>query len=166
VYTRLVHVTVTLALLATGGAPESVPTTLPLRTLDGATTTLAPYAHQVVLLDIWATWCDPCRESLPAYDELYRSLAPRGLAVVAVSVDEHDSDVTKFLREHPVGVTVLRDPEATLAEAMHLRTMPTSFVVGRDGTVRARHEGFRRGDKERLRSELERLLAAEPAPGP
>ncbi len=151
--------TLSLAALASAAQGEKLPPELSFRALDGTPARLGAYAGKVVLLDVWATWCDPCRDALPAYDELYRSLAPRGLEVVAVSIDERDGDVKRFLAEHPVGYTVLRDPTASIAEAMNVRIMPTSFVVGRDGSVRARHDGFRRGDVDKVRHELEGLLA-------
>jgi peroxiredoxin len=140
------------------GAADRVPGDLTLRTLDGAPVTLGSFRGQVVLLDLWATWCESCRDALPAYDELYKALGARGLAVIAVSIDEHDSDVDTFLARHPLSLTVLRDPKAALADALRLSMLPMSYIVDRDGTIRTRHRGFKEGDTAQLRAEIEPLL--------
>jgi thiol-disulfide isomerase/thioredoxin len=118
----------------------------------------------VVLLDVWATWCEPCRDSLPLYHDLQKEFGPRGLKVYAMNVDADVSQIPKFLEETKVSLPVLLDPNAKLAEAkLKVRMMPTAFLVDRKGIVRYVHEGFAEEFLQKYISEIEGLLA-EPKP--
>ncbi len=130
---------------------------LPAR--DGSTLDSATLRGKVVLVDFWASWCAPCRQSFPALDDLYRRLGPEGFEVVGVNLDEERADADRFLRERPVSFTIVFDPEATTPDGYGLKTMPGSFLIGRDGTIRGSHSGFRKGDDERLEAEVRELLA-------
>ncbi|HET9450658.1 MAG TPA: TlpA disulfide reductase family protein [Aggregicoccus sp.] len=117
----------------------------------------------VVLLDIWATWCDPCRDTLPVYTELARRYGERGLKVYALSVDEDARAIEPFLAEHALEVPILLDANAQVAEgALGVRVMPTSYLIDRRGVVRHVHEGAM-GDTagllKRYGDEIEALLA-------
>ncbi len=125
---------------------------------------LADYRGRVVLLDVWATWCEPCLEALPVYDGWQRELDGEGLTVLAVSVDTDDASVIDFVGRHDLALTVLRDPEGTWPARLQAPTMPTAYLIGRDGRVRSRHPGFRRSDVRALRAQIEAALAA-PGPG-
>jgi len=134
-------------------------------TLDGKKMpkTLADYKDKVVLLNVWATWCEPCRDTLPVYTELARQYAARGLKVYALSVDEDARAIEPFLEENDIQVPVLLDTNAQVAEgALGVRVMPTSYLIDRRGVVRHVHEGAM-GDTasllQRYRGEIEALLA-------
>ncbi|HET7845680.1 MAG TPA: TlpA disulfide reductase family protein [Xanthomonadales bacterium] len=141
---------------------DAVPA-LALPAADGTTVDLASLRGQVVLVDFWASWCGPCRESFPWFAQLHERLAPKGLRIVAISLDEERSEADRFLASYPAPFTVLFDPEQTAGPLFALPAMPTSYLVGRDGIVRARHAGFRAKDREVLESEIAAALA-EPAP--
>ncbi len=100
---------------------------------------LADYRGQVVLVNIWATWCAPCREEIPSLEALYRDFAPRGFKIVAVSVDE-GADAPKKIREFlaPYHVTydVLHDSAGTIQKVYQSTGVPENFVIGTDGVVR------------------------------
>ncbi len=118
----------------------------------------------VVLLDVWATWCEPCRDSLPVYNELEAQFKDRGLKVFAINVDEDGSQIAKFLSEVKVTVPVLIDPGAMNAEReLHVKLMPTAFLIDRTGHIREVHEGFTEDAKAKYQSEIEALLAEAPA---
>lgn len=134
--------------MLTGGEP------LALRSLRG----------QVVLLDLWASWCAPCREEMPLLDDLARRLEAKGVRVVAVSVDEDRSAALEFLHIQPSWqLRVAHDANQDAASALHPPKMPTSYVIDRAGTLRHVHAGFERGDATRIESELV-ALAEQPSP--
>jgi thiol-disulfide isomerase/thioredoxin len=114
----------------------------------------------VVLLDVWATWCEPCRDALPVFDTLAKRYAERGLKVYALNVDEDTRAIPPFLADTKVSLPVLLDANAEVAErVLRVRTMPTTVLIDRQGRVRYTHEGF---DEERLakyQGEIEELLA-------
>jgi thiol-disulfide isomerase/thioredoxin len=126
---------------------------------SGAPWTLAADRGSVVFLDVWATWCDPCREALPLYADLAREYGPRGLKVYAVSVDGDPAAIGPFLREAKVELPVLLDPEGRLAESvLKVRSMPTAFLIDRAGVVRSVHEGYDEARLPATLAEVEALL--------
>ena len=154
-----------LVLLAAGCAPAGLrpgatPAPFEARLLPGGTLRLDQLAGSVVLLDVWATWCVPCRSALPGYARLARELP--GLRVVALSIDQGDDEVRRFLAEVPLPVLIARDPGGVLAEGLGVRAMPTAFVLDRAGQVRLREDGLGPGAEERVEAAV-RALLAEPA---
>ena len=129
-----------------------------VRLLGGQERRLADFRGQVVLLDFWATWCLPCKESLPFYARLYQELRDRGFSVVAVSTDENDGEVRAFLAERPLPYLVARDPGGALAADLGVQTLPTTFLLDRQGETRLDHRGFSRGDADRIRDRVLELL--------
>jgi peroxiredoxin len=97
---------------------------------------------KVVVLDFWASWCGPCAESFPVMDELQNKYKDQGLVVLAVSVDEKAAKMENFMKKNPVAFTVLRDAEHKLVATAEPETMPTSFLIDREGKVRYLHNGF------------------------
>ena len=125
---------------------------------------LSAHRGHVVLLDVWATWCEPCRDALPLYQDIATEFAPRGLEVFIINVDADPRPIAPFLAEAKVSLPVLLDPEARLAEStLKVKLMPTSFLVDKKGLVRFVHEGFDEGQLSTWLSEIETLLA-EPGP--
>ena len=97
---------------------------------------------KVVVLDFWASWCGPCAESFPVMDELQKKYKDQGLAIVAVSVDEKADKMELFMKKNPVSFAVVRDAQHGLVAVVEPATMPTSFIIGRDGKVRFLHNGY------------------------
>jgi thiol-disulfide isomerase/thioredoxin len=117
----------------------------------------------VVLLDVWATWCEPCRDALPGFERLAREYAPRGVEVFALNVDEDSRQVASFVGETKVSLPILVDQNAAVAEkTLKVRLMPTTFILDRRGVVRFVHEGFAGDSMVKIRSELEHLLDENP----
>lgn len=131
---------------------------LPLRS---GLTTLSAYAGKVVYLDIWASWCGPCRQSMPFLDDLHKRLGARGLAVVAVSIDSSTAPLDAFLERHKPGFAIGHDPEGRLPRALAVEAMPTAVLIDRSGVARLVHDGFRSEDAAMLEAEVVRLLGAE-----
>jgi thiol-disulfide isomerase/thioredoxin len=109
---------------------------------------LAGQKGKVVLVDFWASWCGPCRKSLPALDKLQAKYKDQGLVVVGVSLDDDVANAANFLDRVPVTFTILSDTVGTTAEAYHVVAMPTSFIVDTEGRIVARFEGGEYTDVE------------------
>lgn len=117
----------------------------------------------VVLLDVWATWCEPCRDALPLYDALAKRYAERGLVVYAVDVDADAKGIPDFLTSLKVSLPVLLDPKALVAEStLKVKMMPTSLLIDRQGVVREVHEGFDADLDATLSPQIDALLAEPP----
>ncbi len=109
--------------------------------LKGKAVKITAFKGKPVVLDIWTTWCGPCRKELPILEEIYTKLKSKGLRVVAVSCDMSKDDVAAFLREHPVSFTVLwLDPTSTegrrMSEAYKLTAIPRTLYIGRDWIIK------------------------------
>lgn len=106
--------------------------------LDGRRLTLSSLRGEVVLLNVWATWCYPCRREMPGLEALHRELSAAGLNVVAVSVDHAGAarDIRGFLDEYDLTMTVLHDSSAEIGRRFATRGVPETFLIGVDGTLR------------------------------
>ncbi len=124
----------------------------------GQSVDLSTYRGRLVYLDVWASWCAPCRQSMPVMNELRNEFAERGFEVVAVNVDESLGDALRFLRKTPVDYPILLDPKGTLPRALALVGMPTAYLVGPDGTVLYKHTGFKKSDVSAIRATIETFL--------
>jgi thiol-disulfide isomerase/thioredoxin len=128
--------------------------------------TLPDTAGKVVLVDFWASWCAPCKASFPVYSQINATYGPRGLVIVAVSVDESASAYASFVGRLKPSFATVHDAKQKLVALVQVPTMPTSYLVDRSGKVRYIHAGFRGDQTEReLRKEIEALLD-EKAPSP
>jgi thiol-disulfide isomerase/thioredoxin len=114
----------------------------------------------VLLLDVWATWCEPCRDALPLYEQLSKEYGQRGLKVYALNVDEDARAIPAFVEETKLSLPILVDENAKVAEkALKVRAMPTTFLVDRQGRVRFVHEGFAEEFLVKYQNQIEQLLA-------
>ncbi len=94
------------------------------------------YAGQVTLVNIWATWCEPCKEEIPALQELYERMGPRGLRIAAVSIDQAGPEVVReFMAGFGVTFDVLHDPVGAIQQTYRTTGVPESFLVARDGRI-------------------------------
>jgi len=118
---------------------------------------LDQYRGKVVYLDFWASWCQPCRQSFPWMNTLQRKYGD-GLVVIAVNVDADRKDADRFLQAVLADFRVVYDPDGDLAQRYHLNGMPSSFVIGPDGRVAFRHEGFSGNSPRAYEAEIQRLV--------
>jgi cytochrome c biogenesis protein CcmG, thiol:disulfide interchange protein DsbE len=119
--------------------------------------TLARYGGKVVIVDFWATWCEPCRESFPAYQKLVDEFGGR-LVVIGVSVDEDPSEIAAFVASTGVRFPIGWDEGQSAAQGYRPPKMPTSFVIDSNGIVRFVHAGFTPGDENQIREQIRSLL--------
>jgi cytochrome c biogenesis protein CcmG, thiol:disulfide interchange protein DsbE len=122
------------------------------------------YRGEVVLLNIWATWCGPCRIEMPSMQRLEERLGPKGLRIVAVSIDDPGMEgrIRAFAEELGLSFELLYDPSGRIRDQYQTSGVPETFVIGRDGRIRRRVIGADDWSSEPNVAFLERLLA-EPA---
>lgn len=114
---------------------------------------------KVILLDFWASWCGPCKESFPVLEELHKKYAASGLVVLGVNVDDKAKAVEDFLKRRPVSFPIVRDASKRLVSAVDIETMPTSFLIDKQGKIKGVHRGFRGAETKRAYvKEIEELL--------
>lgn len=144
---------------ATGLALGSPLPALTVRTLDGASVTTTSLRGDVVLLNVWASWCEPCREELPSLEALHRRLGKRGLRVVGVSVDrERTAEELKELTRGSLTFPIWHDPEDQASRAFGVELLPATFLFDREGSLVWQRTGaIAAGDPE-LAAALERVL--------
>lgn len=115
---------------------------------------------RIVLVDFWASWCAPCKASFPMMARLQKDYAARGFTVIAVGIDEKPVLATAFWKKMAPPFPTLHDPAQTLVQKVVPPTMPTSYLVDREGRVRFIHNGFHGDATEReLRKQIDTLLA-------
>jgi cytochrome c biogenesis protein CcmG, thiol:disulfide interchange protein DsbE len=113
---------------------------------------------KVVIVDFFASWCEPCKESFPVLEELHQKYGDK-LVIVAVNVDKKKADMDEFLKKHPVTFTVVRDAANKLVAEVKPPTMPSSYVLDKDGKVHSFHRGFKGAEtKKKYTEEIEALL--------
>ncbi len=108
-----------------------------LTDLDGGTRRLRDYKDRLILVNFWASWCDPCNDEAPSLEKLYRQLGPRGLTVVAISIDHNVSDVKGFVNKYSITFPVLLDTGEDAAAAYGITGVPETFILdGRDRLIK------------------------------
>jgi peroxiredoxin len=119
---------------------------------------LRDYRGKVVYLDFWASWCAPCATALPVLDGFRSEFGADGFQVLAVNVDSDPDKARQFLARRPVGYPSVTDPKGRLPNQFGIETMPTSFLIDRDGVIRLVHRGFKKADVDELRAEIRKLV--------
>ena len=128
--------------------------------IDGTVLTLQTYEGQVLVIDFWATWCGPCRQAMPELAKLYETHESQGLRVLGIT-DEDRRKVLGFLGTNPVPYAIGIDTTQEVARTYGVRSLPTAWVVGRDGRVRDIVVGGGSRAMERIESAVQDALAAE-----
>ena len=132
---------------------------LPLIANGEGTVTDSTYLGRVTYVDFWASWCGPCRLSLPALNRLSKEFDAADFVVVAISVDYVDEDALDFLKRYPVDYPVAIDRTGNSGRDFAVAGMPSGYLIGRDGLIREVHVGFRKGDEALLREQIKALIA-------
>jgi len=131
-----------------------------LTDLSGDSVSMADLRGKVVFLNIWATWCAPCREEMPSMEKLYQHLHDnKGFVMLAVSQDTESRDeVVAYVKKHGYHFDVLLDPKNAVAEAYKVSGVPETFIIDRDGRIVAHHSGAFDWSQPAIRDALEELL--------
>jgi cytochrome c biogenesis protein CcmG, thiol:disulfide interchange protein DsbE len=145
-----------------GGQPGDAVPAFSAATMEGEPLSVASLRGEVVLLNVWATWCYPCRKEMPSFEALHRDLGPEGLRVVAVSIDASGAvpEIDQFLSEYGISFTVLHDPGQDVTRAFRTRGVPETFLIDREGRMVKRWIGRIDGHSEAVRGPIRAALAA------
>lgn len=122
---------------------------------------LTQYRGRVVVVDFWASWCKPCRQSIPWLNQMRAQYGEQGLVIIGVNVDAERADAEHFLRDVPVDFEIIFDAQGALAQKFGLQVMPSSFVYDRDGNLAHTLYGFREARRAEHESQLQTLLAGK-----
>lgn len=141
--------------LARAGAPAQLPDAA-LYTLGGLPTNLRRFAGKVVVLNLWASWCPPCRAEMPALQHLYGQVDTARVAFVMVSLDEKPDRARRVVEQAGYTFPVFF-PAAPLPKIFNTKSIPTTFILGPDGKVAVRHEGMADYDTAEFRAYLRQL---------
>ena len=133
-------------------------------TLAGDSASTAALAGKVVLLNVWATWCAPCREEIPYLQSLYERHRGEGLEIIGVSVDARgqESAIQEFAKEFRMTYPIWRDPDERVQSLYFALGVPSSYLIDRAGILRWRRLGTIRASDTTLARALADALAAAP----
>jgi peroxiredoxin len=133
---------------------------LRLSTLDGRQVSLEEWRDKVIVLNFWATWCQPCTLEMPALEELWRGYGKRGLVVVGISVDRGAPRalLDPYLRNLSLTFPILLDPDMATAAAWRVTGIPATFVIRPGGEVVGMATGPREWNSDEMRALLETML--------
>ena len=151
--------------LATSGAHAAshtaAPRTAPAFTLPATqgTVSLDSLRGRVVLVDFWASWCGPCRESFPWMAALSKREAAKGLAVIAIDVDKDRGAAQAFIDRFAPPFTVAFDPDGRTAEAFQVKGMPSTYLIDGQGRIIYSHVGFDAGRAKALEAAVDKACA-------
>jgi thiol-disulfide isomerase/thioredoxin len=145
--------------LATAAGALKEGDTFPDLAKFGLEGTLPDLKGKVVLVDFFASWCGPCKESFPAMDELQKKYGEKGFVILAINLDKKKSDMEEFVKKHPASFPIVRDGANKLVSEVKIATMPSSFLLDKEGKVRSAHRGFKGEESvKKYSAEIEALL--------
>lgn len=125
---------------------------------DGSRFDASMQKDKIVVLDFWASWCGPCRVSLPVVAQVCKEYADKGIVFRAVNLKEDAETIRAFLQEEPIDAPVVMDTDGAAALAYRVEAIPHTVIIGRDGIVEAVHVGASEGMEAKLRKQLDALL--------
>lgn len=129
-----------------------------LTALDGGKVSLSSFGGDVVVVDFWAQWCEPCKHELPELDRLQKQYASKNVEILTVNIDKQRDNAERLVKILGLSLKVLLDPAGSVAATYDLPKMPSSYVIDKKGVVRYVHEGFDgSGDISRFKKELDEL---------
>lgn len=121
---------------------------------------LAQYRGKLLVVDFWASWCQPCRHSFPWLNAMQKKYADRGLVVLGVNVDRERAQADRFLKDVPAGFDIAFDPDGQLAAQLDVQGMPSTYIFSPDGKLIAKHIGFKENSLAAREAEIDQLLTA------
>ncbi len=138
-----VYIVLTASLFSfTAFANNKVAPNFDLTDLNGKQVKLSDYRGKVVFLNFWATWCPPCKKEIPDFVELQKKYSNQSFTFIGIALDDYQS-VVRFVKDNKINYPVVIGDEALVKKYGNIRGIPTSFLIGKDGKIVQRYEGFR-----------------------
>ena len=124
---------------------------------------LSDYRGQVLMINVWATWCLPCRVEMPSIEALNKSYAQKGLKIVAVSIDDPGTDagIRAFIKQYGLSFEVLHNPKGAISDLYDITGYPETFIVGKDGLIRKKLMSATDWNSPDARALMDRLLSEQ-----
>jgi len=119
---------------------------------------LSQYRGQIVYVDFWASWCQPCRKSFTWMNKMQSLYGNEGFKVIAINLDESRDKANKFLKQIPANFDVAFDPRGNTAEAYRVKAMPSSYLIDKNGKLVYANLGFRGNDEDTLEVKIRNLI--------
>lgn len=129
-----------------------------LENLNGIEVELSDYHGKVVFLNFWATWCGPCRYEMPSMEKLYNEFKEAGLEILAINLGETAPVVKEFMEEYNLSFPALLDKDNSVAQVYGVRSIPTTYLIDRDGHILGMAVGAREWDSNALRKLFREIL--------
>lgn len=144
--------------LPTSNAELAPLATFEMPAFKGESKHLEDYRGDIVLVDFWASWCSPCRSSFPWMNNMANKYRDDGFKIVAINLDQDRANALDFLQSLPPEFDVLFNPDGQMPEAFEVIGMPTSFLLDRQGRVRATHIGFHSDQTAAYEQQIQQLI--------
>ncbi|MBS0395525.1 MAG: TlpA family protein disulfide reductase [Proteobacteria bacterium] len=130
---------------------------LPLRG-GGGTLGLDKLRGQVVMVNFWASWCEPCRKEFPLLDQIYKKYRAAGFTLVGVNVEPDSKDAEGFIAKTPVTFPIVFDKDSAVSKGYHVSGMPTTVLIDRKGVLRWVHRSYVPGDENEYLNQVRAML--------
>jgi len=130
-----------------------------LSVLEGETKSLGSYKGKVVFLNFWATWCGPCRLEMPSMEAVYKKFNDKGLEILAVNCAEDKTTVSSYMKSEGYTFPALLDLDGRVSSNYGVQSIPTTFLIDRDGMIILRLVGSIDWDNPKIHAALESLLS-------
>jgi peroxiredoxin len=133
-----------------------------LETTTGKKINLKDFKGKAVLLNFWATWCEPCKKELPSMQKIYDELKPDGIEIIGVSIDRNKKEqVKKYIRKYNLTFPILLDPNQKVRKDYFILGLPTSYLIGSDGKLKGFISGARQWDSKASKEMLSTLMSLQ-----
>ena len=144
---------VSLASAIGGAAPDFT-----LKSKSGKNIKLSEYRGEVVMVNFWASWCGPCRQEMPALEQLYSKYKDLGFVILGVNIDEDSGKAVGMLNKIPVSFPILFDSNKKISDLYDVTAMPTTYLIDRDGNLRHLYKAYKPGYELKYAKQIKALV--------